>query len=228
MNPPELNTVIHGDALETMRSWPDKAFDLIVTDPPYGVGMDVKRANAGGDKYGKAAAAAKVYHASGWDAAIPSADVFAEMRRVSRNQVIFGGNYFTAHLPPSRCWLVWDKRVLEQMSDDFADCELAWTSFDDNSRMIRFIWKGMIQNNMKDKEERYHPTQKPVRVMEMVLERFSKAGETVLDPYAGSGSTLVAAERMGLGWVGVEREANYVEVARERIKLDRVQGRLFT
>lgn len=212
-----MSQIIQGDALEELKKLADKSIELIITDPPYGLGIDKALHKVAGTQYGKAAAKKKDYGFSDWDNSIPTAEVFNEMFRVSKNQIIFGGNYFTDFLPPSRCWVTWDKRTHEKYNNDFADCEMVWTSFDKPSRIIRFLWSGMMQGDMKNKEKRLHPTQKPQFIMSEIIKRFAKPGDTILDPFAGSGSTLLAAKNLGYEYIGIELESRYIEIAKTRL-----------
>lgn len=210
------NTVICGDCLEVMRDMPDDCVDLVLTDPPYGIGVDSTMHKQGGTQYGKAAAAKKHYAKTDWDNKRPTQICFDEIQRISVNQIIFGGNYFADLLPASSCWLVWDK---DNGDNQFADCELVWTSFDKAVRKFRFMWNGMIQENMgRQKERRYHPTQKPVELICQILTRYSKESDTILDCYSGSGSISVACEKMGRNYIGIEISPEYCEIARKRIQ----------
>jgi site-specific DNA-methyltransferase (adenine-specific) len=139
------------------------------------------------------------------------------MVRVSKNQVIFGGNYFTDYLPPSSCWVIWDKRCGITPERTFADGEMAWTSFDRPTRIIRFLWNGMIQQDMKNKEIKHHPTVKPTEVMSQLVQMFSEEGQLILDPFGGSCTTAVAAENLKRKWICIEKEEKYVNICRERI-----------
>lgn len=150
------------------------------------------------------------------DTQIPSKEVFEEMRRISKNQIIFGGNYFTEHLAPSSCWLVWDKDNAESF---FADCELAWTSFPLAVRKFKWRWFGMLQEQMgANKEERHHPTQKPIELFKWILSNYAKEGQKILDPFLGSGTTLIAAKQLNLTATGIEISPEYCEIARKRIE----------
>ena len=220
MNLPR-NQAIHGDCLEVMADFPDDSIDLIVTDPPYGIGEA-----AGKNKSRDKLARAKDYGNKKWDNFRPELDYFRQMQRISKNQIIFGGNYFADILPASSCWIVWDK----DNSGDFADCELAWTSFRSAVRKIKWRWNGMLQENMKCKEIRVHPTQKPVPLMTWLLKKYSQPNDIILDPFLGSGTTAIAAINTGRRWIGIEKEAEYVEMARRRIAehqplLDYLEGR---
>lgn len=194
-----------GDCIEIMRAMPDGAFDAVVTDPPYGLGEA-----AGKNKSRGKVAPARDYGDADWDDQPATPEQIAEIRRVSRWQIIFGGNYF--ELPPQSCWLVWDKLN----SGDFADCELAWTNLPRAVRRIAWRWNGMIREG---KEPRYHPTQKPVGVMLWSLE-WLPDGKTILDPFAGSGTTGVAAIRQGRTFVGIEREREHFDTACARLRAE--------
>ena len=132
-----------------------------------------------------------------------------------------GGNYFTKDLPESQGWLIWDKQHPEGIK--FADCELAWTSFDQATRIFRYMWNGMLQGDMKNKENRIHPTQKPVRLYTWILNEFAKAGDKILDTHVGSASSLIACERMGFQYVGFEIDKTYYDLASKRLEEERAQ-----
>ena len=217
------------DCLDVMRRLADKSVDLILTDPPYGINIAKTGAVGAENIFGKdgkriKAAPSKNYGASSWDAAIPGKEYFEEMVRVSKHQVIFGGNYFVEHLRNSPCWIVWDK---DNEGTSFADCELAWCSFSSAVRRFKYRWNGMLQQNMKEKEDRVHPTQKPIRLFEWILENYAQPGWVIMDPFLGSGSSAIAAKRLGYEFIGVEREQSYFEAALERIPREVAQGRLF-
>lgn len=209
----ELNKIYNMDCLEAMKALPDKSIDLIITDPPYGIkAARYKRANT---QYGKSLAKCRDYGQSDWDDKIPSKEIFDEMFRVSRNQIVFGGNYFISYLYNSPCWLVWDKNT---GNNGYADCELVWTSFKTAVRKFKWTWKGFIQEDMKNKEERVHPTQKPVPLMEWIINNYSKECQTILDPFLGSGSTAIACINTNRNFIGFELDKNYFDIANERIE----------
>ncbi len=207
-----INQIIQGDCLEIMKGMADKSVDLVLTDPPYGI--DVLKATYQNKKTkpGNALAHKTNYEDASWDKTTPSKELFNEIFRVSKKQIIFGGNYF--NLPPSPCWLVWDK---ENGDNDFADCELVWTSFNSAVRKIKYRWAGMLQGDMKNKEIRQHPTQKPVPVMRWILEKYSEPNQTILDPFAGSGTTCVAAKMEGRNYIGIEISEKYCKIAEQRV-----------
>jgi len=206
------------DCLDVMRRLADKSVDLILTDPPYGAGFEVMKKITVSN-----CAAVGDYHYGDWNNSIPGAEYFSEIMRVSKHQVIFGGNYFVEHLRNSPCWIVWDK----DNSGNFADCELAWCSFSSAVRRFKYRWNGMLQQDMKNKEDRIHPTQKPVRLFEWILEKYAEPGWKIMDPFLGSGSSAIAAKRLGYEFIGVEREQSYFEAALERIPRETAQQALF-
>jgi DNA modification methylase len=178
--------------------------DAIVTDPPYGIGESAKKVASRGKL-----ATPKDYGSFDWDREPPPAWVIAMLQGVSRYQIIFGGNYYS--LPPTSCWLVWDKK---NGSNDFADCELAWTNLPKAVRRIEWLWNGMIR---KGSDEREHPTQKPLGVMAWALDQLPADVRLVCDPFMGSGTTGVAAIQKGVQFVGIEREAAYFDNACRRL-----------
>jgi site-specific DNA-methyltransferase (adenine-specific) len=215
----ELNRVYCGDALELMRGLPDNSVDLCLTDPPYGIG----EAN-GKNKSRGCLATAKDFGCLDWDNSIPGRNYFEEMLRVSKNQIIFGGNYFIEYLHNSPCWIVWDK---DNGDTDFADCELAWTSFTSAVRRFKWRWQGMLQQDMRNKETRVHPTQKPVKLGVWILKNYSQPGDVILDCFCGSGSFLVAAAQTGHPWIGIDISPTYCKLAEERIKHETRQTNMF-
>lgn len=196
-----------GDCLDLMREMKPDSVDLIVTDPPYGIGESNEKNISRYSKVGfKGEIRRKKIRGTDfghyeWDQKRVDKEYFNEMLRVSKNQIIFGGNYYTDYLYPSSCWIVWDK---DNGNNDFADCELAWTSFKTAVRMIKYRWNGMLQGNMKNKEKRVHPTQKPLPLFKWILEKYSKPGDLVLDPFLGSGTTLEAGYLTGRDVLGFE------------------------
>jgi len=190
--------IICGDCIEVMKEMESDSVDLVVTDPPYGIGINkMNFVTSGAIKVGGAYRNDYSNHNTEWDEKGLTKEQWEEIKRVSKNQIIFGANNFSNILPNSRCWICWDKRVKDKYSNDFADCELAWASFDKPARIIRYLWSGMLQGNMKHKEKRYHPTQKPVNLIIRLLKEFSEESDLILDPFLGSGTTMVAAERLG-------------------------------
>lgn len=182
-----------------------KGVDAVVTDPPYGIGEA-----AGKNKSRDRKAAAKDYGNKQWDNTPLSGKLLSEVLNLASKQIIFGGNYF--ELPPTSCWLVWDK---ENGRSDFADCELAWTNLPKAVRLIRFMWNGMLRANGEERGD--HPTQKPIEVMRWCLSHVPEA-KTICDPFMGSGTTGVACARDGRSFIGIERDPEYFEIACRRIE----------
>jgi site-specific DNA-methyltransferase (adenine-specific)/modification methylase len=189
--------------------------DALVTDPPYGIGEA-----AGANKSRGNIAPARDYGNDDWDNEPVSAELLDAIRAKAKWQVIFGGNYYD--LPPTKCWLVWDKINGE---NDFADCELAWTNIPKAVRRLRFMWNGMLRAHGEPRGD--HPTQKPIGVMKWCIEHLPADVETILDPFMGSGTTLVAAVKLGKRGIGIERERKYFEIACRRIEQAYAQGDLF-
>ena len=195
------------DCIQGMKEYPDNYFQLAIVDPPYGINAasDVR----GNTKYGNAKAVSKSYGKKDWDISAPSVKYFNELMRVFKNQIVWGANHFIENMPySSSCWIVWDK---DNGNNGYADCELAWTSFKTAVRKYRFKWHGMLQENMKDKEERIHPTQKPVKLYEWLLMNYANTGDKILDTHLGSGSSRIAAHNLGFDFVGFELDKEYYE-----------------
>lgn len=214
-----LNKVLCGDSLEIMRQLPDKCVDLVLTDPPYGIGESGKSNHSR-----SCIAKSKEYADFGWDNKIPKKEYFDEIKRISKNAIIFGGNYFVKYLDNSPCWIVWDK---DNGMTDFADCELAWTNFKTATRKIKWKWQGMLQENMREKEERHHPTQKPVPLFEWILRNYSQEGMTILDCFSGSGTTALACIRTKRNYICIEKEQTYCDITEKRIKEELKKQTLF-
>ena len=210
MNELPLNQIINGDCLEFMKTLPDKCIDLVITDPPYGINI-AKSGTIGGSGLAKV----KDYGKCEWDSEIPKKEIFDEILRISKNQIIFGGNYFIEYLSNSSCWIVWDK---ENGNNNFADCELAWTSFDKSVKRFKYRWNGMLQEDMKHKETRVHPTQKPVKLGVWILEKFAKEGDLIFDPFTGSGTFLIASKQKGFNFIGCEISKEYCDIANKRLR----------
>ena len=211
-----LNTAYNGDCLEFMQNLPDKCIDLCLTDPPYGIGEDGEK-NHSRSKIAKS----KEYESKSWDSDIPHEDIFKEIFRISKHQIIWGGNYFIDYLSNTSSMIVWDK---DNGENDFADCELAWTSHRKAVRKIKHAWHGMIQENMKNKEVRIHPTQKPLKLFKWCLEKYSKPGDIIFDPFLGSFTTAVACNSHGLNWLGCEKDEDYFKAGQERYETECLQN----
>ncbi|GHV18247.1 methyltransferase [Clostridia bacterium] len=210
----DLNRLYNADCMDGMREFPDRFFDLAIVDVPYGINAgDYKR---GGTQARHAAAASTVYTRKDWDKEPPPAVYFSELRRISKNQIIWGANHFISRLPlDSPCWIVWDK---QNGDNGYADCELAWTSFKSAVRQFSFKWQGMLQGDMKNKESRVHPTQKPVALYRWLLQRYATPDNKIIDTHAGSASSLIACWEMGLDFIGFEIDTEYYTSANERLQ----------
>ncbi len=180
----------------------------------------------GGKRVGNGLADRRLYNQAIWEQEKTPKEYFKELFRVSKNQVIWGGNYFVESIAKdSQGWIVWDKRRSEGVT--FADGELAWTSFNRALRIFRFKWDGMLQENMRVKEQRIHPTQKPVALYEWILKNYAHEGDLILDTHVGSASSLVACERLGFNFIGCEMDEEYYRNSLERFRTDTAQMTLF-
>ena len=186
------------DCLEYMKTIPDKHFDLCIADPPYG--LDKKSTHGRGKLKNRIINRDCIHD---WDIR-PDAEVFEEMRRVSKHQIIWGGNYFP--LPPTRCFVCWDK---VQPWSNFSQCEMAWTSFDYPAKMFRF------DNRTTEK---IHPTQKPIELYSYILKTFAKQGDKIFDPFLGGGSSRIAAYKMGFDFYACELDKEYFEAQEKRFQ----------
>ena len=205
------------DCMIALKEIKDNEFDLAIVDPPYVININVSMGRRKGDKKSD-------YHKfAGNDTSIPSAEYFIELKRVSRNQIIFGGNYMIEHLQNTPCFIVWDKNN----SGNFADAELAWTSFNTATRIFKSTWNGMLQHDMKNKEIRIHPTQKPIKLYEWLLLNYAKEGDKILDTHLGSGSIAIACHNLGYDLEGYELDKEYFEAAKKRLEQHQAQKRLF-
>ena len=205
--------LLHTDCLTHMKALPDKIYQLAIVDPPYGIGRNWKK-----DRYSKFYS-----HSSGYDnAMIPTAEYFSELFRVSVNQIIWGGNYYTQHLPPRQGWIVWDK-ARKFKNSHMAEGELAWHSFNQPLRIISLKWNGFIQV-----EKRYgkHPHEKPTKLYRWLLEEYASVGDKIFDSHLGSGSSAIACNDLGFDFVGCEIDKNYYSDAVERLQKHQSQFKL--
>jgi len=213
--------ITNEDNMELMARYPDKYFDLAIVDPPYGIGEDGKKNHSRGGK-----AKPTLYTPKSWDSEFPKEEYFKELKRVSKNQIVWGANHFIENIPNanSSSWIVWDK---ENGDNDFADCELAWTSFNTAVRRFKFRWAGMLQGDMKNKETRIHPTQKPTKLYKWLLDKYANEGDKILDTHLGSGSIAIACHDYGFDLTACELDPDYYESAIKRIKNHVSQQKLF-
>lgn len=242
------------DCMEGMKQFPDKYFDLAIVDPPYGInigsaamgagggvaphrnrsakGVINKQTNApdkddaiiqvgGGCATGKGLAFPKAYKSFD-DSTIPTKEYFSELDRIAKKQIIWGGNYFLDNLNATEGLIVWDKK---RRGLDFADCEIAWTNIQQPCRIFEFMWNGMLQGDMKNKEYRIHPTQKPVALYKWLLTNYAKEGDKILDTHVGSASSLIACYDLGFDYVGFEIDEEYYRQAKQRLEEEMAQVR---
>jgi len=199
--------------MELMARYPDKYFDLAIVDPPYGIGEN----GSTNKTRGKLAKSKNYKSFAGGDVSSPNKEYFVELKRVSKNVIIWGANHFIENIPNqnSSCWIVWDK---VNGKTDFADCELAWTSFKSSVRQFTFRWQGMLQKNMKDKEARIHPTQKPVALYDWIYKNYAEEGMKVLDTHLGSGSNRISAHKYKMDFTAFEIDKEYFDKAEQRYR----------
>lgn len=213
MNITEKLQITNEDNMLLMARYPDKYFDLAIVDPPYGIG-------AGGKSFinGTSKTIKEYYRKNDWDLQRPSKQYFKELLRVSKNQMIWGGNYFADLLPPFKCFIFWDKTI---HGNSYADGELCWTSFD---KVARYFRENISQTNS---EGRIHPTQKSVKLYKWLLEKYANPGDKILDTHLGSGSIAIACHDYGFELTACELDQEYYEKAIQRIKNHVAQQRLF-
>lgn len=203
------------DCMTYMATLPDKAFDLAVVDPPYGETCNLSGGRAKKDGFREYWD--KIDAADGWNIA-PDINYFNELFRVSKNQIIWGGNHFSNFLPASSAWVFWDKG---QRDFSFSDGELAFTSFNTKVRAVT------IHRQELQTERRHHPTQKPVKLYKYLMHHYAKQGNKILDTHLGSGSSAIAAHQMGFDFVGCEIDKDYYDAACKRFKEQTMQQSLF-
>lgn len=211
----QLNRLYNIDCMEAMRKIPDKFFQLAITDPPYGIGIDGQKISINKNpKHNR-----KEHQRKGWDKSIPKEEYFRELERVSVNQIIWGGNYFVEHLKAGhKGWIVWDKG---QRGLTMSDCELAYTSFDNPTRIVT------INRAELAKDGTIHPTQKPVKLYEWILKNYAQPGDRIIDTHAGSGASCIACHRMRFEWMAFEIDRDYYTKATERIQAEQAQLSIF-
>ncbi len=195
------------DCVEFMRGLPDKAFNLAIVDVPYTDNYDSMKQISVSNK-GKAGD----YHYNSLSNAKPTKEYWDELKRVSKNQIVWGANYLIEYLNSTPCVIVWDKNN----SGNFADCEIAFATFTTGAKIFKYTWNGMIQQNMKDKEERIHPTQKPVALYRWLLRNYAKPNDTIFDSHMGSQSSRIACHMEGFDFTGCELDAEYFEQGNQR------------
>jgi site-specific DNA-methyltransferase (adenine-specific) len=210
--------ITNEDNMELMSRYPDNYFDLAIVDPPYGIGIDVAM-NANKGKQGF-----KLYKGTNWDSAIPTIEYWDELDRVSKNQIVWGGNYFVEQINKnSQGWIVWNK---VQREFTMSDAELAWTSFDKTIRVFDLSRGGAMGDHNKY-GEKIHPTQKPVALYKWLLDKYAKEGDKILDTHLGSGSIAIACHDYKFDLTACELDKEYFDKAMERINNHKSQLKLF-
>ena len=211
----ELNKLYNMDCMEGMKQFPDKYFELAIVDPPYGIGIDGQKLSlCKNPKHNR-----KQHDKKNWDNEIPSKEYFDELFRVSKNQIIWGGNYFVEHLQKgTKGWIVWDKG---QHGLTMSDCELAYSSFNVPTRVV------VINRVELLKDGTIHPTQKPLKLYKWLLKNYAKQGDKILDTHVGSASSLIACYQMNFDYIGFEIDKEYFEKAQKRIADEMAQISLF-
>ena len=200
----------NADCMEVMKTFKDKQFSLAIIDPPYGININVSIGRRKGDKKSN-------YHKfAGDDKSIPSIEYFKELFRVSKNQIIWGGNYMTEFLKPSPCWLMWDKKFSEDVT--FAQFELAWTSFNSSAKKFE---------SSPNQQNRIHPTQKPIQLYKWILTNYAKQGDKILDTHFGSLSIGIACHDLGFDLTACELDKDYYEAGKKRLKQHQSQLTIF-
>jgi len=200
-----FSEVYNEDCIEVMKRYEDNYFDIAIVDPPYGIDI-----NSSGTHF------KEKYEIKDWDKATPNDEYFKELKRVSKNQIIWGGNYFLDRLGNCKCFIIWDKKIAEDMS--FAMCEMAWTSFKNGAK---------IYNKTATQLNRIHPTQKPIGLYDWLIDRYAEKGQIILDTHLGSGSSRISANKAGLSFVGCEIDKDYFNAQEKRYKAFISQTRLF-
>ena len=197
------------DCIAGLKHYPDKYFDLAVVDPPYGIDAGKMTMGSGKHKFKKG---------KDWDAGIPTEEYFEELFRVSKNQIIWGGNYFTKILPPSNDWIIWDK-LNPNLS--FSEAEMAWCSIKRNTRIFKH-YSAQVEEGGK-----IHPTQKSVKLYDWIFTKYAEQGQKILDTHLGSGSSRIAADKGGFHFVGFEIDEDYYNASNKRYNDFKCQLRMF-
>jgi len=205
--------ITNEDNMLLMSRYEDNHFELAIVDPPYGIGASEMTMGSGKNK--------KYKKGKKWDNETPTSEYFSQLQRVSKNQIIWGGNYFSDKLNPSRCYIFWDKGINGDC--DFADGELAWCSFDKVLRKAPIRYKGFLGAD----NVRIHPTQKPVKLYEWLLMNYAKEGDKILDTHLGSGSIALACHNLGYNLTACELDKEYYDAAMKRLKQHQQQLTMF-
>ena len=222
------NKIILADNKDVMKDIPDKFFELAIVDPPYGIGFDEEnesmscgmRVDGSQRVYNKwTSPRPKKYTKKNWDSSVPDEIYFNELFRISKNQIIWGGNYF--NLKPSGGWIVWDKKVV---MPSLSKCELAWHSGSNHIEIFRYLWAGFRK---EQPEDRFHPTQKPVALYRWLLQNYAKPSDKIIDTHSGSGSLACACHLEKFDFLAIEKDEDYYKSSCDRLEILRSQGTLF-
>jgi site-specific DNA-methyltransferase (adenine-specific) len=215
------SVVYNEDCVEGLKRFDDNYFDLAIVDPPYGIGENGQRNVTGDRPTAKWKNPKSQHYVTFDDSEIPTAEYWKQLFRVSKNQIVFGGNYFTEYLPPSKGWIVWDKQA--DIKEHLSMCELAWSSFERKCNKFEYLWAGFKK---KHQVERIHPTQKPIDLYAWILLHYAKEGDLILDTHLGSGSSRIAAYKAGLDFTGFELDAEYFAASVKRFNEYKLQLKL--
>lgn len=215
-----LNKIHHADCMGIMADMADKSVDLAIVDPPYGIGSDNETSAAAFKSQKWKSAKLKGYKSKNWDKK-PNKEYFDELFRVSKHQIIWGGNYFIDNLNPTSSFIVWDKLT---GNNTFSDCELAWSSHRTSIRKFTWLWNGFQKQKP---ETRVHPTQKPVALYRWLLQNYAKSGNLILDTHSGSGSCAIACHLEGFDFIAIEKDKDYFAASVKRLETERSQLRMF-
>jgi site-specific DNA-methyltransferase (adenine-specific) len=207
------SVVYNEDCMAVMKRYPDNHFDLAIVDPPYGLNISAL------SNYGESGGTDKrwntnkkdFYKPKEWDKNIPTAEYFEQLKRVSKNQIVWGWNYYVSYFNDCPSYIVWNKEA----SGNYSDCEMAWCSIKGTNKIFKWLWNGFRK---QQPEERIHPTQKPVALYEWILANYAKPNDLILDTHLGSGSSRIAAYKGGFNFVGCELDKEYFEAQEKRFK----------
>jgi len=208
------------DCMQALKEFKDNQFNLAIVDPPYGIDIEKSQKTYNKNNTISNGGKWKDYETKNWDLETPNKDYFYELQRISKNQIVWGGNYFIEHLNNTKCFLVWDKIQRTYLSDG----ELAWTSFDKPMKVFRY---SKIDAYVNDCDIKIHPTQKPIKLYEWLLMNYANKGDKILDTHLGSGSIAIACHNLGFDLEGYELDKEYFEAASKRLKQHQQQIRMF-
>ena len=217
------------DCMIAMKGFESDYFDLSIVDPPYGIGFDGNSTSVCRKGINRGFSKKQHHKKKHWDKVTPSQQYFDELLRVSKNVIIWGGNYFADKLPPSRGWIYWDKKISNRNEQMFSDGELAYTSFNIRLKKFTYDWIGVGYINNPDKQKKIHPTEKPIALYKWLFSTYSESGQRILDTHLGSASSAIAAYQsdMNLEFYGYEIDKEYFDSALNRFNEVKRQVRLF-